>query len=226
MPVSPTAGPNAAAASSAAERGTVRLATAEEVPRLADALADAFARDPVYTWMLPGGLRLRARLRTMFGAELEQYILPNNGTVWTTAGCDGAAAVLPPGAWEMPSSVSGRQALKWVRAFGTRFPRAVRVQKATEEHHLREPHFYVRVIGVRPALQGQGVGSALMQPALQRADSAGLPVYLEASSRRSAALYERLGFEHLDALELPDNGPPVWRMRRPPAESTHPHTDT
>ncbi len=56
-----------------------------------------------------------------------------------------------------------------------------------------------------------------MQPTLHRADSAGLPTYIEASSKRSAALYERLGFLHVDVLELPEGGPPVWLMRRPPA---------
>jgi GNAT superfamily N-acetyltransferase len=89
-----------------------------------------------------------------------------------------------------------------------------------EERHLREPHFYVRIVGVHTASQGQGVGSALMQPTLQRADSAGLPAYIEASSERSAALYERLGFVHMDVLELPDGGPPVWRMRRPPGRAS------
>jgi GNAT superfamily N-acetyltransferase len=88
-----------------------------------------------------------------------------------------------------------------------------------EARHLREPHYYVRIVGVRSALQGHGLGSALMQPTLQQADSAGLPAYIEASTERSAALYERLGFRHLDVLELPEGGPPVWRMRRPPAGS-------
>ena len=56
-----------------------------------------------------------------------------------------------------------------------------------------------------------------MQPTLERADSAGLPTYIEASSDRSAALYERLGFLHVGVLELPEGGPPVWLMRKPPA---------
>ena len=101
-------------------------------------------------------------------------------------------------------------------------PRAIRVQRAMAERHLREPHFYVRTVGVRTALQGQGIGSMLMQPTLERADSAGLPTYIEASSERSAALYERLGFLHTGMLELPDGGPPVWPMRRPPAEFGRP----
>jgi L-amino acid N-acyltransferase YncA len=85
--------------------------------------------------------------------------------------------------------------------------------------HISEPHFYVRTVGVRTALQGQGLGSALMQPTLKRADSAGLPAYIEASSERSASLYERLGFLHLGMFELPDGGPPVWPMRRPAASA-------
>lgn len=198
-----------------------RTAAADAVPTVAAALADAFINDPVYTWMLPGTLRLKPRLRTMFAAEMEQYVLPNGGTVWTTSDYDGAVCELPPGAWEMPKSMTGKEALNWLRAFGTRLLLAGRVQRASEERHLLEPHFYIRIVGVRTALQGKGVGSALMQPTLERADSAELPAYIEASSERSAALYRRLGFVHIDVLELPDGGPPVWRMRRPPACPTH-----
>ena len=194
----------------------LRLATADDVPRLAGVLADAFMNDPVYTWLLPGSLRLKTRLQAVFAAEMEQYALPNGGAIWTTSAYEGAVIELPPGAWEMPKSFTGKEAFRWVRAFGMRSPLAMRVQRAMEERHLREPHFYVRTVGVRTALQGRGVGSALMQPTLQRADSAGLPAYIEASSERSAALYERLGFVHMDVVELPEGGPPVWLMRRPP----------
>ena len=218
MEAPPPAGSEPVGVRPGVESPALRTATADDVPRLAGALAEAFIHDPVYTWMLPRGRRLNARLRAMFTAELEQYGLPK-GTVWTTARCDGAVVALPPGAWEMPKSVTGREALKWLRAFGRRLPLAIRVQRAMEERHLREHHFYVRIIGVRTALQGQGLGSALMQPTFQRADSAGLPTYIEASTERSAALYERLGFRHIDVLELPEGGPPVWLMRRPPADS-------
>jgi L-amino acid N-acyltransferase YncA len=194
----------------------IRTAAAGAVPLVAAALADAFVDDPLFSWLLPGSLRPQARLRAMFAADIEQYVMPN-GTVWTTSGYDAAVTELPPGSGEMSMSFTGREALKWVRAFGRRSALAGRVQRAMEERHPREPHFYVRTIGVRTALQGQGMGSALMRPTLQRADSAGLATYIEASSERSAALYERLGFVHMDVLELPQDGPPLWLMRRPPA---------
>ena len=55
-----------------------------------------------------------------------------------------------------------------------------------------------------------------MRPALDRCDNDNLPAYLEASSERSAAPYERLGFVHLGVLRLPDGYPPMWPMRRQP----------
>jgi GNAT superfamily N-acetyltransferase len=61
--------------------------------------------------------------------------------------------------------------------------------------HPEEPHWYLPWMGVRPEAQGQGVGSALLARGLARADAEGLPAYLEATSRRNAALYARYGFE-------------------------------
>lgn len=182
---------------------------------MAAAWADAFVDDPVFRFLCPGGLRQQARLRTMFETEMELYVFPNGGTVWTTSAFEGAVAELPPGRWEMPKSVEGREALRWMWAYRTRMPRALKVQKHMERRHLSEPHIYVRTVGVRTEFQGQGLGSMLMQPTLAKADSNSLPAYIEASSERSAALYERLGFQHLGVFELPDGGPPVWPMRRP-----------
>jgi GNAT superfamily N-acetyltransferase len=221
MAAPPPAESEPLAANPDAGEPALRLAPADDFSRLAGVLADAFINDPVYTWMLPGSLRLRPRLRALFMAEFEQYVLPNGGSVWTTSGYEGAVCELPPGAWEMPRSFTGKGALRWVRAFGTRLSLAMRVQRAMEERHPHEPHFYVRIVGVRTDRQGNGVGTALMQPTLGKADSARVPAYIEASTERSAALYERLGFVHTEVLELPEGGPPVWLMRRPPAGSTH-----
>ena len=44
-----------------------------------------------------------------------------------------------------------------------------------------------------------------------------MPAYLEASTLRSRALCLRHGFEDMDEMRLPDDGPPLWRMWRKPA---------
>jgi len=106
-------------------------------------------------------------------------------------------------------------AIAFVRALGIRLPRARRLQNLFEANHPEEPHYYIRYLGVATPFQGQGLGSALLRPTLDRCDSGRVPAYLEASTERSAALYQRLGFIHLGELRVP-NGPRCWPMRRPP----------
>ena len=70
---------------------------------------------------------------------------------------------------------------------------------------------------MRPEHHGQGIGSALLRGKLRELDQAGSAAYLEASSLRNAALYERLGFERRPVtLDLPD-GPSLYPMWRKPA---------
>jgi GNAT superfamily N-acetyltransferase len=84
-----------------------------------------------------------------------------------------------------------------------------------ESRHVRPPHHYFPAIGVAPERQGQGLGRGLMAPTLERCDREGLPAYLEASSARNAALYERLGFEVIRELHY-GGSQPLRLMIRPP----------
>jgi ribosomal protein S18 acetylase RimI-like enzyme len=199
---------------------TIRPADPGDVTALSAALAQAFAGDAVMNWLLPQRTRRVGRRELMFTLELQTYVLPQDGLVFTAddgrGGLAGGCLALPPDRWQAPTAVDGRTAVRWLRTLGMRLPRAGRVQRAMEEHHPTEPHYYIRWIGVRPGLQGQGLGRALMRPTLDRCDNDNLPAYLEASGERSAALYERLGFVHLGMLRLPDGCPPVWPMRRQP----------
>lgn len=190
---------------------SVREAEVAELAQVSATLADALAADPIYGWLLPGERRLR-RLRRLFAVELEYYVFPS-GRVFTTDDFRGANLELPPGGWEMAVPLSG--AVSLLRVFGRRLSRASRLQKFFERNHLQEPHYYVRTLGVATRYQGRGLGTALLRRTLDRCDREGVPAYLEASTERSAALYERLGFVHLGELRVPD-GPRFWPMRRPP----------
>ena len=65
-----------------------------------------------------------------------------------------------------------------------------------------------------PTKQGHGHGSALLAHALDRCDQDHLPAYLEASSPRNKALYERHGFEEIGVIQA-GSSPPMWPMVRP-----------
>jgi ribosomal protein S18 acetylase RimI-like enzyme len=82
------------------------------------------------------------------------------------------------------------------------------------EFHPPEPHWYLPLIGVDVTKQGRGYGSALLVHALARCDEDHLPAYLEASSPRNKALYERHGFEVTGVIQA-GASPPMWPMLRP-----------
>jgi ribosomal protein S18 acetylase RimI-like enzyme len=85
------------------------------------------------------------------------------------------------------------------------------------EHHERmmpEPHWYLMILGVDPAHQGAGIGSALIAPTLAEADAAGLPCYLETAKERNLAFYRRHGFDVRHEAHIPGGGPKVWMMAR------------
>ena len=76
-----------------------------------------------------------------------------------------------------------------------------------------QSHFYLNTVGVVPNLAGQGHGGTIIRHTLDLADSDGQPCYLESSSPRNIPLYERLGFEVISEIALP-NGPTMWGMWR------------
>ena len=84
-----------------------------------------------------------------------------------------------------------------------------------DAHHPHEPHWYLGFLGVQPALQGLGLGSALLQSTLVGVDEAGEPAYLEATNADNRRLYERHGFRVVGELPLP-GGPSLFPMWREP----------
>lgn len=85
-----------------------------------------------------------------------------------------------------------------------------------ERKHPHEPHWYLPAIGITPAWQGRGYGAALLRPMLERCDAERLPAYLEASTPRNVALYERNGFTVVEEGHYARDAPPLWRMWREP----------
>lgn len=192
----------------------IRAATPADVPALSRALAAAFEDDPIFGWLLPRRDRRYEKLVRFFELEVGDIVVPS-GTAWMSAEGSGACLELPPGEWRLPLRTQALQAPHFFSVFGRSLPRALVTITKMERKHLREPHLYVPYIGVAPDAQGAGLGTRLLGKTIERADAEGLPAYLEATSEQNAALYARLGFEHLGAFTVLGS-PPLWPMRRPP----------
>ena len=82
-------------------------------------------------------------------------------------------------------------------------------------YHPSEPHWYLPLIGVDPAQQNRGYGSALLRHALSRCDHDKKLAYLESSNPRNIPLYERHGFEALGTIQVGTSPPIVPMLRKP-----------
>ncbi len=196
-------------------RTDVRRARPEDAAAVSSVLAAAFTDDPVFRWLVPDD-EVRAATNRKFFDLLIKILAPHDDA-WTTAdGVHGAALWVPYGREAMSAQTGQFFEARVAELFHPYSDRVEQVIAAMEAVHPAEPHEYLWFLGVAPAAQGRGIGSGLLVPVLERADQAGHPAYLEATSLRNRALYERHGFVAAAPIAAP-GGPPLWPMWRPAA---------
>ena len=188
----------------------VRPAEPADAQALAAPLARAFYDDPVTVWANRSE-RTRIRRTERFFLGRMRSLLPHELSHVADGG-RGAAIWSPPDAWQMGL----RELLHDLPAFMSwRTPMVLRGMHEVERRHPKEPHYYLAILGVDPPAQGDGLGSALLQPMLGRCDSEGVGAYLETATEGNVRFYSRQGFRVTDEVQLPD-GPTMWLMWRDP----------
>jgi len=176
-------------------------------------LSAAFHHDPVFEWMYQDPVNRRTAVPHLFGLLVEQFA--SRSAVRVTPDVDGVALWLPPGEELLPEATAEAVVTVAAEGAGPAAPRLLEALEILDAHHPHEPHWYLGFLGVHPALQGCGLGSALLRTTLAEVDAAGEPAYLEATSGDNRRLYERHGFEVVRELPLPD-GPSLYAMWRTP----------
>ena len=193
-------------------------ATAADVDEVAQTLSDAFAVDPLMDWFLRADARRDAVRLGLFRMLVREEGFPL-GRIDRPAG-GGAAAIWMPYEWLGPTpfltELRGLPAM--LRATGlARFSRLSAIRRDMDVHHPKTPrHAYLWFLGVAPAAQGRGVGSALLRAANARLDAERLPAYLETATTRNVALYERHGFKVTSEHKARADAPNMWSMWREP----------
>lgn len=187
---------------------SIRAATAEDLETLLDTLTLAFVADPPirYAWPRPSDYLAGFRRFTvgLGGRGVEHQ------TAFVTE--DFSAAAL----WLAPGVEPDAEAIGVLVAETMAEERQAVIGQVLEQmagFHPAAPHWYLAAIGVDPARQGQGLGSALLKHALRYCDARGLPAYLESSNPKNLPLYERHGFEVMDVIQ-PEDFPPIYPMLR------------
>ncbi len=186
----------------------------------ANVLDRAFIDDPPLVYAVPDRRRRAPIVRAFFGSLL-RYTL-GHGEVWTTPGTvDGLVCwLLSPNSAASDEDVA---AAGMDDAFAMCAPdeakRLAQVFAFVEAIHARvadRPHHYLFIIGVDEGKQGVGIGSAVLQPVLQRADREGMLCIVETMNAQNVPFYERNGFVVVDEDVLPGSDVRIWAFRREP----------
>jgi GNAT superfamily N-acetyltransferase len=192
-----------------------------QIDRASEIAAAAFAEDPMFGYLIPKDSQRLPALTWLMGKAISystQY-----GHTHTTPDLQGIAAWLPPGGfslhprqlWQMFWQLQ-LYALPWQVGWSN-LGRWLDVLAATERAHQRDmgdsPHWYLGIMVVHPASQGQGVGSRLLEPVLQRAKDEGLPCYLVTFTEPAVRFYLKNGFKILRREQPAANAPPFWTLQ-------------
>jgi ribosomal protein S18 acetylase RimI-like enzyme len=183
----------------------IRRAAPHELDAVEALIVRAFADEPFMSWVAEND---RARLARFVRLAVRRLAAPA-GEVLVDRDLTTAALVLAPSALDLGPLEQLRQLPDLLRAARLhRLPTVLRGLIRLEAAHPEEPHRTLLTLGVDPAHQGQGRGSAMLRAIARRSS---LPIYLETSSPRNVRLYERHGYVALRELRLP-RGPVVWTM--------------
>ena len=188
----------------------VRTATAAEEERALAVLALAFATDPVARWSWPDPhtylTSFNAFARAYGGRAFEE------GTAQVVGDFTGVALWLPP---NVTPDEEAMGALILQTAPEGMHDELFAVVEQMGAYHPPEPHWYLPMLGIDPALQGQGYGSTLLADAAARFDRDGVVAYLESSNPKNVPLYERYGFTVLGEIQA-GTSPTIYPMLRTP----------
>jgi ribosomal protein S18 acetylase RimI-like enzyme len=193
----------------------IRDLRAEETRSAVELLARGMRDNPLHVAAFGEDPEQRRRsLTRMFAAMFRVFAAQrpicalDDGTIVAVTG------VAPAGTCQ-PTALQRLRILPTLFAMGPR--RALRIAKwldAWARHDLDRPHSHLGPLAVDAHLQGQGLGSRLMERYTAGLDSAGEVGYLETDKSANVAFYERHGYVVTGEADV--IGVPNWFMVRDP----------
>ena len=177
----------------------VRAASTRDVNECAAVLAAAFHADPGTIVFLPDERERAAILPGFFRTFVAAALSEDAGIVVAGGPITGVAS------WFGPERHGPSPEAMGAHGFGAILEqsgtdatgRLLAMLQEIEANHERlatEPHMRLEFFGVTPAMQGSGIGTALIEHGHRRADELGLACYLETFTEPNVRYYERRGY--------------------------------
>ncbi len=188
----------------------LQIARQSDWRKLGEITGEAFAQDPVMSWIMPDTAAITSTFLTLakhvYLPRGQCYLLDNQGAaMWLGPGQKKDLPLLPTAM--LAASTIARSGTKPIR-------RALAVDAEMIRRKPKEPHMYLFSIGVLKSARGKGLGGKLVKPMLAACDAAGLPAYLENSNPANHGFYTAHGFKRLEIFEAIKGAPPLEAMWR------------
>lgn len=171
-------------------------------------LTAAFFNDPVFEWVFPDEDQRKIHLPRLFAINFDLDL----SVARTLMGCDGQAASFwrPPGHAEASTLDYLLRPLQTLEAFGARILEVVALANAIKAHLPTDrPFWHVHFVGVTPALQRNGWGTAMMRAGEDFVGDAS--IYLETAKPENVKFYTGLGYRTTGEWLIP-GGLKMWSM--------------
>ena len=172
-------------------------------------LVSAFIADPLERWLCPEPLQYLTHFPTFVAAFCIGGFASD--TVFKLGGFAAVAIWIPPGAAADEDAIV---AARMESIPSDKHADTFSVLEQMDAAHPKESHWYLQWLGVDAALQGAGLGAALLGHGLARVDADRVPAFLETPNPRTVPFYERHGFV-VSNISQAGACPPVTSMRRP-----------
>jgi GNAT superfamily N-acetyltransferase len=188
----------------------VRAARPSDKNRVTAAIILAFQADPLARWMYPDlerYLTFFPEFVHAFGGRAFEH-----RTAHLIEHARAASLWLPPGVH--PDEEAITSLIRESVPAGRREDLFL-IHEQLASYHPGEPHWHLPLMGVAPAEQRKGYGSALLTHALQACDEGGVAAYVECSNPENVPLYRRYGFEVLGTIRVGSSPPIIPMLRRP-----------
>jgi GNAT superfamily N-acetyltransferase len=188
----------------------VKTFSPDHLDECVSVLADAFVANPLHVSAFGSGrmdqnrLFFRIGLRHMFIGQA--FVALVDGAIGGYLHFNASPKCLPA-----PEQIP-LAAATVLKPLGQAIPKLIRWFSRWCHGDPEEPHVHLGPIGVAPAMQRQGVGTALMQRYIDHLDREGAAGYLETDRPENVEFYKKFGFK----VQREENiiGARTWYMWR------------
>jgi len=197
----------------------VRRLTRADVEEAAAVLARAFFDYPMLQWVMPDHVQRRRALPVFMGTSVRWGLLLD-AVYGVGEPLRGVAIWVPPGTIDEDrdpddSFVHYRHAMAAIGAEAeARHELFLAEQRVVRSRELGADEWYLAWLGIEPAAQRSGAGSALLSDMFTRLDAVGQGTYLETEKAANVPYYERHAYRVVSDGVISRGGPHYWTMRR------------